>query len=124
MRTILHSAAVVLGARLKGHERGRQKPVMLDRISGVLLTCYPIEELQMRQQSSFSSHFGRISNSFATNFYCTTCEAERLMMISAIESARVSGRDKVVYQCTECGSEKTEIAMVYRTPIGTPGERR
>jgi hypothetical protein len=72
----------------------------------------------MRQQSSFSSHFDKISNSFATHFHCANCEAERLMMISAIEPAFHGGRDKVVYQCTDCGSEKTEIAMVYRAPIG------
>ena len=71
----------------------------------------------MRQQSSFSSHFNKIANSFATNFYCPNCEAERLMMISAIEPAIHSGRDKVVYQCTDCGTEKTEVAMVYRAPI-------
>ena len=70
----------------------------------------------MRQQSSFSSHFKKISNSFATNSYCSNCEAERLMMISAIEPAIHSGRDRVVYQCTDCGTEKTEIAMVYRAP--------
>jgi len=72
----------------------------------------------MRQQASFSSHFDKISNSFATNFYCPNCEAERLMMISAIEPAPHSGQDRVVYQCTNCGTEKTEIAMVYRAPIG------
>jgi RNase P subunit RPR2 len=83
----------------------------------VLRIRRPIEELNMRQQSSFSSHFRKISNSFATNFYCSNCEAERLMMISAIEPASRRGRDKVVYQCTDCGTEKTEIAMVYRAPI-------
>jgi predicted RNA-binding Zn-ribbon protein involved in translation (DUF1610 family) len=77
-----------------------------------------VEELNMRQQSSFSSHFNKISNSFATHFHCSNCEAERLMMISAIESASVCGRDKVVYQCTDCGAEKTEVARAYRAPIG------
>jgi hypothetical protein len=77
----------------------------------------PTEEPTMRQQSSFSSHFNKIANSFATNFYCPNCEAERLMMISAIEPAGHCGRDKVVYQCTDCGTEKTELAMVYRAPI-------
>jgi len=72
----------------------------------------------MRQQSSFSSHFDKIRNSFATRFHCSNCEAERLMMISAIEPAAYGGRDKVVYQCTDCGTEKTEIAMVYRAPTG------
>jgi predicted RNA-binding Zn-ribbon protein involved in translation (DUF1610 family) len=72
----------------------------------------------MRQQASFSRHFGRISNSFATSFHCGNCDAERLMMISAIEPAMHSGKDRVVYQCTDCGSEKTEIAMVYPTPGG------
>jgi hypothetical protein len=72
----------------------------------------------MRQQASFSSHFDKIANSFATHFYCANCEADRLMMISAIEPALYCGRDKVVYQCTDCGSEKTEIAMVYRAPAG------
>jgi hypothetical protein len=71
----------------------------------------------MRQQSSFSSHFGRISNSFATNSYCPNCEAERLMMISAIEAAAQGGTDRVIYQCTDCGSEKTEIATAYRAPL-------
>jgi hypothetical protein len=70
----------------------------------------------MRQQSSFSSHFGKISNSFATNSYCPTCEAERLMMISAVEAAAHGGRDRVVYQCTDCGTEKFEIATAYRAP--------
>jgi predicted RNA-binding Zn-ribbon protein involved in translation (DUF1610 family) len=72
----------------------------------------------MRQQSSFSSHFDKIRNSFATRFHCSNCEAERLMMISAIEPAAFGRRDKVVYQCTDCGTEKTEIAMVYRAPTG------
>jgi predicted RNA-binding Zn-ribbon protein involved in translation (DUF1610 family) len=74
----------------------------------------------MRQQSSFSNHFGKISNnSFATHFHCANCEVERLMMISAIEPALYGRRDKVVYQCTDCGTEKAEIAMVYRASIGT-----
>jgi hypothetical protein len=73
----------------------------------------------MPQQSSFSSHFGRISNAFAMHFYCSNCEAERLMMISAIEPAPDCGRDNVVYQCTDCGAEKTEMAMAYRRPIDT-----
>jgi hypothetical protein len=77
----------------------------------------------MRQQSSFSNHFDKISNSFATRFYCSNCEAERLMMISAIEPAPYCGRDKVVYQCTDCGTEKTEIAMIYRAPIGKSGDK-
>jgi hypothetical protein len=77
----------------------------------------------MRQQASFSSHFNKISNSFATHFHCATCEAERLMMISAIEPALRSGRDQVVYQCTDCGTEKTEIAMVYRAPISRSRSR-
>jgi DNA-directed RNA polymerase subunit RPC12/RpoP len=72
----------------------------------------------MRQQSSFSSHFGRISNSFATSFHCSTCEAERLMMISAVEPAHHGGKDRVVYQCTDCGTEKTEIATAYRAQRG------
>jgi predicted RNA-binding Zn-ribbon protein involved in translation (DUF1610 family) len=82
-----------------------------------------VEELNMRQQSSFSSHFRKISNSFATHFHCSNCEAERLMMISAIEPASVCGRDKVVYQCTDCGAEKTEIARAYRAPIGGSGDK-
>jgi DNA-directed RNA polymerase subunit RPC12/RpoP len=83
----------------------------------VLRTRLAIEELNMRQQSSFSSYFKKISNSFATNFYCSNCEAERLMMISAIEPAIHGGRGKVVYQCTDCGTEKTEIAIVYRALV-------
>ena len=71
----------------------------------------------MRQQSSFSSHFDKISNLFATHFHCSNCEAERLMMISAIEPALHGGRGEVVYQCTDCGTEKTELAMAYRTPL-------
>jgi hypothetical protein len=39
------------------------------------------------------------------------------MMISAIEPAIHSGRDKVVYQCTDCGTEKNEIAIVFRAPV-------
>jgi hypothetical protein len=77
----------------------------------------------MRQQAYFSSHFVRISNSFATNFYCANCEAERLMMISAIEPAIHCQKDRVVYQCTDCGSEKTEIAMVYPKPSGRARSR-
>jgi predicted RNA-binding Zn-ribbon protein involved in translation (DUF1610 family) len=72
----------------------------------------------MRQQSSFSSHFDKISNLFATHFHCSNCEAERLMMISAIEPALQGGSDEVIYQCTDCGTEKTELAMAYRSPIG------
>jgi hypothetical protein len=77
----------------------------------------------MRQQSSFSSHFGKISNAFAMHFYCSNCEADRLMMISAIEPASDRGSDNVVYQCTDCGAEKTEMAMVYRAPIATSRSR-
>jgi hypothetical protein len=73
----------------------------------------------MRQQLSFSNHFDKIGNSFATRLHCSNCEAERVMMISAIEPASHWGRDEVVYQCTDCGAEKTEIAMAYRTSIGT-----
>jgi hypothetical protein len=68
----------------------------------------------MRQQASFSSLFGRIGNSFATNSYRPNCEAERLMMISAIEPASHRRRDRVVYQCTDCGAENTEVATAYR----------
>ncbi len=70
----------------------------------------------MRQQSSFSTHFNKISNSFARRFYCENCEAERLMMISAIAPA--IGRDDVIYQCTDCGTEQTEPARTYQVQIG------
>jgi hypothetical protein len=75
----------------------------------------------MPHQSSFSSHFNKISNSFATNLHCSNCDTERLMMISAIEPALFGGRDKVVYQCTDCGTENSQLAMVYRSPIATSG---
>jgi RNase P subunit RPR2 len=76
----------------------------------------PGEEPNMRQQSSFSTHFDKISNSFARRFYCANCESERLMMISAIASA--IGRDNVIYQCTDCGTEQSEPARTYRVQIG------
>jgi hypothetical protein len=78
----------------------------------------PTEELNMRQHLSFSSQFDKIGNSFATRLDCSNCEAERLMMISAIEPASHWGRDEVVYQCTDCGAEKTVIATACRTSVG------
>lgn len=77
----------------------------------------------MRQHLSFSSQFDKIGNSFATRLHCANCEAERVMMISAIEPASHRGRDDVVYQCTDCGAEKTVIAMACRTSIGRSRNR-
>ena len=41
----------------------------------------------------------------------------------AIEPASVCGRDKVIYQCTDCGAEKTEIARTYRATIDGSKDR-
>jgi hypothetical protein len=116
-RPKLHSEAAVLGAVCFFSRGGLQAD------TACTAPCFPIEEPPMPQQSSFSSHFGRISNAFAMHFYCANCEAERLMMISAIEPGPRCGRDNVVYQCTDCGAEKTEIAMAYRAPVGSTRSR-
>ena len=76
----------------------------------------------MPHQTSFSHRFGRIQNAFATRLYCDTCDGDRLMMISVIDAGVPARRDSVVYQCTDCGTENTEIAIPCVAP--TTARRR
>jgi predicted RNA-binding Zn-ribbon protein involved in translation (DUF1610 family) len=42
-------------------------------------------------------------------FHCPNCEKPHVMNIKAIRRAVVRGHDVIVYQCSSCGTEKTEI---------------
>lgn len=45
----------------------------------------------------------------ASVFYCPNCEKLHVMNIKSIRRAIFRGQDAIVYQCSSCGTEKTDI---------------
>ncbi|MCR6735868.1 MAG: transposase [Afipia sp.] len=49
------------------------------------------------------------SHCVASLFHCPNCKKLHVMNIKAIRRAMFRGHDVIVYQCSSCGTEKTEI---------------
>ena len=62
----------------------------------------------MRGGSSRRSY--KINTWFDALVRCSECQGSRAMVIKTIQAGMFGSRDKIIYQCTQCGAETSKVA--------------
>ncbi len=52
----------------------------------------------------------KINTCFDALVHCSECQASRAMVIKTIQPGMFGSRDEIIYQCTQCGAERSKFA--------------